>query len=394
MGVAPQYSQKIVQDNAQMIGVDLFAGAGGMSLGAEMAAINVRYAVEKDISAAKTYALNHPTTKVYQGDISNVHEIPVKVPKRESTILFGGPPCQGFSISNRRTRTSENLGNWLFKEFVRIAHVWSPDWIVLENVKGIEELDRGDFINSVLRSFRGLGYTCSHFTLNAVHYGVPQVRNRFFLIGSKHGLRIEAPKKTTESDFLTVEDAIGDLPHLSNGASEDKLPYLHEAISSYARMLRGKRKTCTGHLVSKNSELVIARYAYVPQGGNWEDIPDELMATYTDKSRCHTGVYRRLSNDAPSIVLGNYRKNMLIHPTEDRGLSVREAARLQSFPDSYLFEGSLGSKQQQVGNAVPPKLAKAVFECVLESENTYGRTKRENTIFRSSNQCLRTLAYK
>lgn len=348
-----------------MVGVDLFAGAGGMSLGAEMAGINVRYAVEKDVSAAKTYAYNHPATKVYQGDISSVHEIPVKVPKRELTILFGGPPCQGFSISNRRTRTSENPGNWLFKEFVRIAHVWSPDWIVLENVKGIMELDRGEFINSVLMSFRGLGYTCSHFTLNAVHYGVPQFRNRFFLIGSKHGLRIEAPKKITESDFLTVKDAIDDLPYLSNGADIDILPYLHEAKSSYAKGLKGKELKCTGHLVSKNSASVIARYPYVPQGGNWEDIPDELMASYTDKTRCHTGIYRRLRGDQPSVVIGNFRKNMLIHPIEDRGLSVREAARLQSFPDSYVFEGSLGSKQQQVGNAVPPLLAKAVFSKVL-----------------------------
>lgn len=352
-------------NDAKMIGVDLFAGAGGMSLGAEMAGINVKYAVEKDVSAAKTYALNHPNTNVYNGDIADVHKIPVKASKGETTILFGGPPCQGFSSSNRRTRTSENPGNWLFKEFVRIAQLWSPDWIVLENVKGIEELDKGGFINSVLRSFRGLGYTCSHFTLNAVHYGVPQVRNRFFLIGSKHGLRVKEPRKNTESNFLTVEDAIGDLPHLSNGADIDILPYLHEAQSSYAKGLRGKGLKCTGHLVSKNSASVIARYPYVPQGGNWEDIPDVLMTSYTDKTRCHTGVYRRLRGDRPSVVLGNYRKNMLIHPTEDRGLSVREAARLQSFPDSYVFEGSLGSMQQQVGNAVPPLLAKAVFSEIM-----------------------------
>lgn len=352
-----------------MIGVDLFAGAGGMSLGAEMAGINVKYAVEKDASATKTYAFNHPTTNVFQGDISDLHTVPVKVPKRESTILFGGPPCQGFSSSNRRTRTSENLGNWLFKEFVRIAHMWSPDWIVLENVKGIEELDKGGFVNFMLRSFRGLGYTCSKFTLNAAHYGVPQVRNRFFLIGSRHGFKVDAPATTTEVNHLTVNEAIGDLPKLSNGATIDVLEYRHKATSEYSKSLRADLKSCTGHLVSRNSDLVVERYSFVPQGGNWADIPDKLMETYKDKTRCHTGIYRRLCSNKPSVVLGNYRKNMLIHPTEDRGLSVREAARLQSFPDSYVFEGNLGSKQQQVGNAVPPKLAKAVFGHILELEN-------------------------
>jgi DNA (cytosine-5)-methyltransferase 1 len=119
-------------------------------------------------------------------------------------------------------------------------------------------------------------------------------------------------------------------------------------------------------LVSKNSKSVIERYAYIPQGGNWEDIPETLMKNYADRSRCHTGIYHRLKEDAPSVTIGNYRKAMLIHPWEDRGLSVREAARLQSFPDNYQFMGSIGFQQQQVSNAVPPLLAKAVFEMIVD----------------------------
>ena len=122
-----------------------------------------------------------------------------------------------------------------------------------------------------------------------------------------------------------------------------------------------RRDGCTNHNVTNNASHIIERYKYIPQGGNWECIPENLMKNYTNRMRCHTGIYRRLSEDKPSVVIGNYRKNMLIHPKQDRGLSVREAARLQSFPDSYEFYGSIGFQQQQVANAVPPLLAKAIF---------------------------------
>jgi DNA (cytosine-5)-methyltransferase 1 len=131
--------------------------------------------------------------------------------------------------------------------------------------------------------------------------------------------------------------------------------------------MRNNQSGCLNHLVTRNSELVIERYKYIPQGGNWEHIPEHLMKNYKDKSRCHTGIYRRLDNNKPSVVIGNYRKNMLIHPTQNRGLSVREAARLQSFPDSFVFKGSIGFQQQQVGNAVPPLLAKALFSSILKA---------------------------
>lgn len=349
-----------------MVGIDLFAGAGGMSLGAEMAGIDVRLAVEKDASAAETYKRNHPKTVVFVSDIATLMRIPITVPKKTQKILFGGPPCQGFSISNRRTRTISNPGNWLFKEFIRIAYLWKPEWIVLENVKGIEQLNHGDFLKTVIRGFRGLGYTCSWFTLCASDYGVPQIRNRFFLIGSLSGIRIKIPQKWNEKS-VTVGDAIGDLPSLSIGANIDEMPYRREATTDYAKRLRGNLTICTGNLVSKNSDTVVERYSFVQQGGNWEDVPDEYMSTYADKKRCHTGIYRRLSVNEPSVVIGNYRKNMLIHPFEDRGLSVREAARLQSFPDSYVFCGNLGAQQQQVGNAVPPYLAREVFRSIERS---------------------------
>lgn len=348
------------------VGVDLFAGAGGMSLGAQLAGVDVVLAVEKDHHAAVTYAHNHPKTDLIIDNIENVRRIDVSR-KNKITVLFGGPPCQGFSTSNQRTRNRKNPSNWLFKEFIRITRLWKPDWVVFENVRGIVETENGLFLDYVVRDFEGAGYTCSYGVLHASDFGVPQVRSRFFLIASRHGITLELPKATTHR-YIIVSQAIADLPNLLNGASQDYLLYPRKARSNYAKSMRNGQAGCSGHLVSDNASHIVERYKYIPQGGNWEDIPERLMANYSDRTRCHTGIYRRLREDQPSVVIGNYRKNMLIHPWEDRGLSVREAARLQSFPDWYEFKGSIGFQQQQVGNAVPPQLAKAVFLALLDSE--------------------------
>ena len=194
---------------------------------------------------------------------------------------------------------------------------------------------------------------------------MPQKRNRVFLVGSLHGVKFEFPDPKKPIKRTTVADAISDLPFLENGALYDRLPYRCKATSRYAKKLRGNSHYSYNNLVSVNSDLILQRYKYIPQGGNWRDIPPELMRNYKDSSRCHTGIYHRLSMEEPSSVIGNYRKNMLIHPFEDRGLSVREAARIQSFPDNFVFYGSIGQQQQQVGNAVPPMLARMVFEKLL-----------------------------
>ena len=351
--------------NKKMIGIDLFSGAGGLSLGAEMAGIDVKIAVEKDIYVARTYQANHPGTQVLNSDIKSISHFDIE---RGGTILilFGGPPCQGYSISNQKTRSKSNPQNWLFQEFVRLARITRPDWIVFENVTGIFETEKGYFADRISQDFIQLGYTCTTMILCACDYGVPQMRSRFFLVGSSNGIVPAIPN--VKHPVVSVKDAIEDLPSLKNGANQDVLPYRTEAKSVYAKMLRGNMEYCTGHLVTKNSDNVIERYSYIPQGGNWKSIPDRLMTNYADKSRCHTGIYRRLSADKPSVTVGNYRKSMLIHPWENRGLSVREAARLQSFPDSYVFSGSIGFQQQQVGNAVPPVLAKHVFEAICNTE--------------------------
>ena len=346
-------------------GIDLFAGAGGLSEGARLAGLPVVYALEKNPSAAATFRLNHPETKVIEENISRLAPPPRE--RGSVVILFGGPPCQGFSTSNQKTRNLENPQNWLFKEFFRFVQALRPEWVVLENVKGLRETAGGFFERQIREQFGRLRYSVTLWALSAVDYGVPQRRTRLFFVGSGRGDPPGAPKRIA-SEPVTVRQAIGDLPVLRAGAAEDELPYRRGRCSGYALRLRQGDGRCTGHLVTENNELVLRRYKHIPPGGNWCDIPAKLMGNYTNlvsnRSR-HTGIYRRLEWDQPSIVIANFRKNMLVHPEQDRGLSVREAARLQSFGDSYRFTGSIGLQQQQVSNAVPPLLAKAVFGQIM-----------------------------
>jgi DNA (cytosine-5)-methyltransferase 1 len=350
-----------------MVGIDLFSGAGGMSLGAIASGVQVKLAVDSDSHATATYKANHPDVEVRTCDIASLNQVQILAPKGAQTVVFGGPPCQGFSTSNQRTRSKDNPANWLFSHYLRVVKLLMPDWVVFENVKGITETAGGFFLDAVVTSLKSAGYTVSHWVLNAADFGVPQKRWRLFIVASLHGHSVDQPKPAV-SEFVTVQDAIGDLPILRNGASTSSLPYRRPARSAYATLMRGNLTVCSNHLVTASNPMILKRYHHIPNGGNWKDIPKKLMKNYANREDCHTGIYKRLRPNEPSIVIGNFRKNMLIHPSQNRGLSVREAARLQSFPDSFEFSGSIGFQQQQVGNAVPPLLAKAVFDTIHNSD--------------------------
>ncbi|MBF0448832.1 MAG: DNA cytosine methyltransferase [Magnetococcales bacterium] len=356
-----------------MIGVDIFSGAGGLSVGANMAGIKVVLAVDIDHHALATFRHNHPHTHHIETDIRE-YSLTKLFRRDEPLILFGGPPCQGFSVSNQRTRTTSNDANWLFLEFIRVANEFHPEWILFENVTGILETAGGQFAKQVQEEIEKLGYSTAAGILDASKFGVPQKRARFFIVGRKEGPRPILPESATDVE-ITVSDAIADLPDLENGATSSWMSYKAEPTSLYASMLRGNLTESANHLVTRNATHILERYRHIPQGGNWESIPEELMSNYKDRTRCHTGIYRRLHPGRPSVVIGNFRKNMLIHPYQDRGLSVREAARLQSFPDWFEFKGSIGFQQQQVGNAVPPLLAKAVFDKIIDLEEDRSSTQ-------------------
>lgn len=351
-----------------LYGIDIFSGAGGLSLGAEMAGASIMFAVEKDKSAAETYRYNHNDTPVICDDIHNINPLHHITPigPNDQLIVFGGPPCQGFSTSNTVTRNMQNPNNSLFEEFLRFVSALQPDWFLFENVEGFYRFENGAIRNKVKHCFEELGYTVNDALLTASNYGVPQHRNRYIMVGNRHGIEFVFPEK--QDKIYTVADAISDLPVLLNGQMEDTLPYLCPAskASEYARRMRKGSRQSQQNYVSRNADYVIERYKYIGQGQNWEAIPSELMQNYKDRSKCHSGIYKRLMSNKPSVVISNYRKNMLIHPFADRGLSVREAARLQSFPDAFIFKGTLMDIQQQIGNAVPPLLAKAVFEKITK----------------------------
>jgi DNA (cytosine-5)-methyltransferase 1 len=354
---------------AQFIGLDLFAGAGGLSTGARMAGIQVLLAVELDSVSAATYAANHPRVKVLNHSIQELGAAHLRglASSRRTKVLFGGPPCAGFSYSNQQTRSATNPSNHLYREFLRITALWRPDWIVFENVKGLADTAGGVFFQRILEGFKRLGYAVTHAVLNAADYGIPQTRNRLFIVGMRDANgRFRFPDPVC-GGRVSVRDAIADLPFLANGHARSWMDYpARLSPSEYALNLR-QAKGCENHLVTRNRDSVIARFKHVPQGGNWTNIPPSLMSSYSNRDRCHTGLYRRLRYCEPACVIGNFRKNMLIHPTQARGLSVREAARLQSFPDSYTFHGSIGFQQQQVSNAVPPLLAAHLFQSLVAS---------------------------
>lgn len=350
--------------NYNLFGVDVFCGAGGLSWGARAAGIQVIAAVDKDLHAIQTYRTNFPNVNAIQADVDGLQPIELNVPSRD-LILFGGPPCQGFSTSNRRQRGPENNKNWMFRHFLKMVEDYSPEATVVENVGGIREGVNKPIFEAMLTKLRELGYYVHVMILRADMFGVPQKRTRVFSIATKKSIPLKL--SASEKPAPTVWDAISDLPNLENGHFVDEMPYKSAPRSLYSENMRGNLPTCKNNLVSNNADHIIDRFQHVPQGGNWRSIPPELLENYKDLNSCHTGIYRRLNWREPSIVIGNFRKNMLIHPDQNRGLSVREAARLQSFPDNFSFKGSIGKQQQQVGNAVPPKLAHAVMSTVIQA---------------------------
>lgn len=371
--------------NLNLTAVDLCAGAGGLSLGFEVAGFEVIFGVENDAYSAETYRANRKgrNTKLMLSDISKVDFIGAlkrfRLERGKVDILLCGLPCQGFSIANMRTRSMRNPQNHLFKEFLRAIDEIYSNWILFENVSGIVDFEKGKVAEIIISELNKRGYLCTWGIINSADYGVPQMRRRFFLIGNRVGIKFSFPLPVCGAgtkSYTTVRDAISDLPLLKNGNEIDSLPYWHNnsKLSEYQIEMRRNwhKSCCINNLVTKNSDLVVKRYKFIPPGGNWEDIPDHLMKNYKNKSNCHSGIYKRLKWDEPSIVISNFRKGMLIHPEQQRGLSVREAARLQSFPDEYIFHGPLGYQQQQVANAVPPLLAKSIsfaIRGIIEDKN-------------------------
>ena len=284
---------KMMKTNKQLIGIDLFAGAGGLSLGAEMAGISMRYAVEADAYAAASYKRNFKNATVFCEDIRKLSAD--KLNTQPVFIIMGGPPCQGFSLSNTKTRDMSNPNNRMFEEFLRFVDKIAPTWFVFENVYGLTKFKNGEenIQNHIENRFRDIGYTVKSKILYASDFGVPQRRNRLFIVGNRNGIDFEFPKEFDYS--VSVDEAISDLPVLGNGEIQMKGEYTvpFEQASPYAQLMRKKSKAPTQNIVSRNKDYVVERYKYIGQGENWSSIPDRLMENYADRKE--TEIFRALA---------------------------------------------------------------------------------------------------
>lgn len=376
--------------------IDLFAGAGGLSCGLEMAGFKAILANEMIKQYAQTYKENNPEVEVLVGDIRQVCELDLKrelaLNTGELDLLAGGPPCQGFSV-NAPVRTLDDKRNQLFRYFLRIAEDLRPKAILLENVTGIVQLGKGTVVEQIYSSLQALNYTVNHRILFAGHYGVPQMRFRTIFIGIReYNGEIRFPEPThnakaianfagakslcfdilplfssTLKEKVTVWDAISDLPSIQSGSRNKCLDYVEEPQNEYQKNLRRCSIKVWNHSCSSLGKVNLERLKYIPQGGSWRDIPHELLPAGMKRARRsdHTKRYGRLHPESLcSTVLTKCDPHWgsFFHPEQDRVISVREAARIQSFPDNYKFTGSVTQQYEQVGNAVPPLMAKAIGE--------------------------------
>lgn len=320
--------------------IDLFAGAGGMSLGFDKAGFENVLAVEYDECFAETYKFNFPDHNLKVEDIKNISNDEIKkiIGNNKIDVIIGGPPCQGFSIAGRIGRNFiDDERNQLFKEFVRFVNVIKPKIFVMENVAALKTHNKGKTIEEIVNEFKNVGYTVKYDVLNAVNYGVPQQRRRIFIIGTlNENNKFEFPKKTNK--YITIEEALNGLPELKSGETSN-IP---------------------NHNAMHHSKQMLEKMSYVKDGGDRNDIPEELRPKSGDIRK-----YIRYNSKEPSIcITGDMRK--VFHFNQNRALTGRELARIQTFPDNFIFKGNAGKVQQQIGNAVPPKLAFQIANSVKE----------------------------
>ena len=344
--------------------IDLFCGCGGLSYGYKQAGCNILVGVDNDEKALKTYEYNHQGSKGLNLDLSNenfVEEISKAIGDKKVDIIIGGPPCQGFSLTG--TRNEDDIRNKLYKAMFIAAKKFKPKAIMIENVPGIKRLYGGRFYNLIVEEFNKLGiYNFDSKILYAPDFGVPQIRKRIFIIGIRKDIgNVEFPEpKLSPDNYVTTKDAIGDLPSLENEPDEDEFEYEIEAFSDYQKLMRKNSKKIYNNLVTKHTDEVKKVISLVPDGGNFKDLPDGVGT-----SRKFNEAWRRYDSNKPSRTIDTGHRNHF-HYKYNRVPTVRENARLQSFPDDFIFIGNKTEQYRQVGNAVPPLLSQAVAEKIIK----------------------------
>ena len=343
--------------------LDLFCGAGGLSIGFERNNFEVVKAIDFAKHAVETYNFNRKEKVAEVKDVKEIDDDYI-VGLGHIDGIIGGPPCQGFSTAGDRVIDDER--NVLYREYFRILKAVSPKFFLIENVIGILTFAKGAVVADIKHRANELGYEIFVQVLQAQEFGVPQIRKRVFFVGIKKeyvdtSFHFPEPSGT----LVTVEEAIGDLPSLDRG--EDNTQYSIQPFSKYQVYIRNGCETLHNHLQSAHTDEVKGAIALVPEGGSLRDIPEELRG-----GRNYHALLRKMDRKKPSLCIDTGHRTYF-HYEELRVPSVREAARLQSFKDDYIFMGPKQEQYKQVGNAVPPilaeKLAREIYNYLVRKEN-------------------------
>lgn len=372
--------------------IDLFSGAGGLSEGFKQAGFTILAANDFDECSAATMKIAHPGVEFLSGPIQNIASDRLLsisgLSFGELDCLVGGPPCQAYSVYNHQ-RGMHDERSGLFREYLRIVKDLKPRFVVMENVTGITSVGEGRAVKEITERLDELGYKVEFRILKAEHYGVPQERRRIFFVGygkdfnfcwpSPTHRELDLGRKNLAFGFdenisfpTTVWTAISDLPSLDANKGYEIQDYQTLPQNDYQKPIREGSPKIFNHVAPHLAPINLERLKYIPQGGSWRDIPVELLPAGMKKARRsdHTKRYGRLHpNGLACTILTKCDPHWgaFFHPFQDRAITVREAARLQSFPDRFQFQGSRVDQYRQVGNAVPPLLARAVASSVAQS---------------------------
>ncbi|MCD7920702.1 MAG: DNA cytosine methyltransferase [Clostridiales bacterium] len=388
--------------------LDVFSGAGGFSCGFEMAGCEIIGAIERDKWATDTFRLNHPASKILLGDIETFTNDFLRKEIEQPDIIIGGPPCQGFSVCVKNAGDPKDPRNSLFIEFIRMAQIFSPKVMVMENVPNIAKAKTQDgrkVIDIIKTEFIKLGYNVYYNILAASDYGVPQMRQRFVLIASKEKLEEPFPKAThfvaedesdNHGDLLrcpTLWEAISDLPDIEAREGAEVMAYTKPATNDYQKMCRNEASELHNHLAMKHTKRLVERFSHMTWGQSVSDIDDDNLK---QRKRNGNGAVsdspydqnnRRMHPDKICHTITATFYGNFVHPYKNRNFTAREGARIQSFPDTYVFLGkpTVVSKKllmkegrtaeaflcqySQIGNAVPPLMARAIAENIIRQIN-------------------------
>lgn len=382
--------------------LDLFAGAGGFTLGLHKSGIKTSYAVEIDRFASETFKYNFPNVKHYQKDIRNFEDEDVKKNFQNVDLIVGGPPCQGFSVAGPSQYGILDQRNNLVLEFLRFVRLLKPKMVIMENVRNFingKLPSKNKVIDVVMKELKEQGYWVEGKILYAPNFGIPQSRTRVFIFAVRKDTGLDIPNidKThngKSKPFITVEQALSDLPYIEAHEGYDSWPemfnYREVELSGYQKKMRKGSKGIYNHVAMKHTQRLIERFKHIPQGGSLLDVPKEFGqrvrngVNLDEKPRFKMNNQRLNPKEISYCVTASFQSTF-VHPYLNRNLTAREGARLQSFPDSFIFKGprTLMSKKllirenrmdeiglsqyNQIGNSVPPLLAEAIGKAVKKS---------------------------